>query len=80
MEAVAMLLYIATGDLENGIKLRTMMEKSQPMLTKWTPINSMDPAEQRPSLLLSERDIQRQKGREMQRCWFRRWGRSYELL
>lgn len=58
-----MLLYIATGDLENGIKLRTMMEKSQPILTKWTPTNSMDPAEQRPSLLLSERDIQRQKGR-----------------
>lgn len=40
MEAVAMLLYIATGDLEDGIKLRTMMEKAQPMLTKWTPTNS----------------------------------------
>lgn len=36
-----MLLYIATGGLEDGIELRTVMEKAQPMSTKWAPATSM---------------------------------------
>lgn len=57
--------YIATGDLEDGIKLRIMMEKAQPMLTKWPQLTPRI-LQSRDLPCCSQKEIS--KGRRAERC------------